>query len=78
MVKRRAGFYLTGLFFYGVSRDLLLVAVPWVMLDESNGGYYVALTACTNNHCVIVALIKLGRLKLDLGTCFRTARVLGC
>ncbi|GHW54624.1 MFS transporter [Vibrio cholerae] len=45
----RAGYYLTGLFFDGISSGLFMMALPWMMLSKPNQGAFVAIVAlvCT-------------------------------
>ncbi len=45
----RAGYYLTGLFFDGISSGLFMMALPWMMLSTPNQGAFVAIVAlvCT-------------------------------
>lgn len=45
----REGYYLTGLFFDGISSGLFMMALPWMMLSKPNQGAFVAIVAlvCT-------------------------------
>ena len=47
--KSRAGYYLTGRFFDGISSGLFMMALPWIMLSTPNMGSFVAILAlsCT-------------------------------
>lgn len=53
-MKNRTLPYLFGRFFDGISSGLFMMALPWLMLQTSNMGTFVALTALT---CTVVSFL---------------------